>query len=220
MTASSIDALELLEDQHREILDLFDELAETDDLDDRRELFNLLADKLAAHTSIEEKLFYPTVLTDDTEDMLLEATEAHLAAKRVLADMLELEPDDDHFNAKLAVLSDLVRHHAKDEEEAKLFPLVRESFGADELAASAASCRSCSTRSSPTSRACTSPQRRAKPRACDPAARSERRTPADLRRHVARTRSPVMRTGAAEVTPPDSRASREAIDHGDPAERG
>ena len=37
-----------------------------------------LADKLAAHAAIEEKLFYPAVMTDDTEDKLLEATEEHL----------------------------------------------------------------------------------------------------------------------------------------------
>jgi hypothetical protein len=134
MTAS-IDALELLEDQHREILDFFDELSETDDLDHKRELFTLLADKLAAHTAIEEKLFYPTVFTDDTEELLLEATEAHLAAKRILADLLELEPDDERFDAKLTVLADTFRHHAKDEEEDRLFPIVRETFGGEELAA-------------------------------------------------------------------------------------
>jgi len=131
----SIDALDLLEQQHQEIFDLFDGIDDADDLDDRRELFCQLADKIAAHTAIEEKLFYPSVLTDDTTRLLLEATEEHLAAKRVLADLLDLEADDDHFEPKLVVLRDLLVHHARDEEEDKLFPLVREALDEGELAA-------------------------------------------------------------------------------------
>src|SRR3569623_3054966 len=99
------------------------------------ELFQLLADKIAAHSSIEEKLFYPTVMTDDTEEQLLEATEEHLAVKRVLADMLAMAPTDDRFDAKLSVLKEEIRHHARDEEEGKLFPKVRRMMDKDELAA-------------------------------------------------------------------------------------
>jgi hemerythrin superfamily protein len=131
----TINALELLTEQHQEVLDLFEEIEDSEDLDDKRELFAQIADKLAAHATIEEKLFYPSVLDDDTEKQLLEATEEHLAAKRVLADLLELEADDDHFDAKLNVLKELVRHHAKDEEEGKLFPIVREMLDDEELAA-------------------------------------------------------------------------------------
>ena len=55
--------------------------------------------------------------------------------KRLLADMMTLEPDDDHFDAKLKVLKENVRHHAHDEEEDKLFPQVKKMFSEDELAA-------------------------------------------------------------------------------------
>lgn len=48
--------------------------------------------------------------------------------------MMALGPDDEHFDAKLKVLKENVRHHAHDEEEDKLFPQVKKMFSADELA--------------------------------------------------------------------------------------
>ena len=131
----TIDALELLKSQHDEVEALIGQIEDSDDGEEKMELFQELADKLAAHSTIEEKLFYPTVMTDQTEEQLLEATEEHLAVKRVLADMLEMEASDDRFDAKLSVLKEQVRHHARDEEEGKLFPKVRRMFDADERAA-------------------------------------------------------------------------------------
>ena len=129
------DALELLREQHEEVEQLFQQLEDSDDADEKAELFRELADKLAAHSTIEEKIFYPQVLTDETAELLLDSTEEHLAAKRVLADMLELECDDDHFDAKLHVLKEQVLHHAKEMEEGKVFPIVERMLAADERAA-------------------------------------------------------------------------------------
>ena len=129
------DALELLKDQHDEVLALFDRIDEAADDDEKLELFTELADKLAAHSAIEAKDVYPSVLSDETCDLLLESTEEHLAAKRTLADLLDMSPDDDHWEAKLTVLEEQIRHHAKDEEEGELFPKVRGAFSVDELAA-------------------------------------------------------------------------------------
>ena len=130
----TIDALELLKMQHDEVEDLISEIEESDDGEEKMDLFRELADKIAAHSSIEEKLFYPSVMSDGTEEQLLESTEEHLAVKRVLADMLEMEASDDRFDAKLSVLKEEIRHHARDEEEKKLFPKVRRMFTREELA--------------------------------------------------------------------------------------
>jgi hemerythrin superfamily protein len=130
----TINALELLTQQHDEVDELIAQIEDSDDGAEKQQLFEDLADKLAAHATIEEKLFYPSVMTDDTEDQLLEATEEHLAVKRVLADMLAMEVTDDRFDAKLTVLKEEVRHHARDEEEGKLFPKLRKMFSQDELA--------------------------------------------------------------------------------------
>ncbi len=133
--ADIIDALDLLQSQHEEVESLIEQIESSDDDDERRELFEELADKLAAHSAIEEKLFYPSVMAEDTRDELIESVEEHLAMKRLLADLLELAVDDEHFDAKLSVLKEQIRHHVHDEEEACLFPQVRSMLGEDELAA-------------------------------------------------------------------------------------
>jgi len=130
-----LDALELLMDQHEEVEGLIEQLEDTDDSGEKAELFRELADKLAAHSAIEEKIFYPAVMGDRTREQLVEATEEHLSVKRLLADMMTLDVADEHFDAKLTVLKEQIRHHAHDEEEDHLFPIVRKQFSRDELAA-------------------------------------------------------------------------------------
>ena len=130
----TIDALELLRSQHEEVEALIGKIERADG-DHKAELFAELADKLAAHSEIEEKMFYPAVKDRSTEEQLLESVEEHLAVKRVLADMLELDADDDEFAAKLSVMKEEIRHHAHDEEADKLFPKVKTLMSADELAA-------------------------------------------------------------------------------------
>jgi hypothetical protein len=102
---------------------------------DRAALFTQLADKLAAHATVEEKLFYPSVMTAETKDLLMESTEEHLEIKRLLADMMQTKLDSDTFAAKLAVLKENVSHHAHEEEERKLFPIIRKELDVDQRAA-------------------------------------------------------------------------------------
>lgn len=132
---STVDVLELLESQHEEVESLIEAIEGSDDAGEKRTLFQELADKLAAHSTMEEKLFYPSVMHASTRELLIESTEEHLAVKRILADMMELSPDDEHFAAKLTVLKEMLRHHAHDEEEDELFPKVRKLLDADERAA-------------------------------------------------------------------------------------
>jgi hypothetical protein len=70
-------------------------------------------------------VFYPTVRAPETEDLVLESIEEHKAMKRTLLDLAEVPAGDETFQAKLATLKELVVHHAKQEEERKLFPLLR-----------------------------------------------------------------------------------------------
>jgi hemerythrin superfamily protein len=135
MKAETVDALELLTAQHEEVESLIEKIENADDSDGKRELFIEMADKLAAHAAIEEKLFYPAVMAGQTREMLVEAVEEHLAVKRLLADLMLLDVEDEHFDAKLTVLKEQIRHHAHEEEEEKLFPKVRRMMGTDERAA-------------------------------------------------------------------------------------
>jgi hemerythrin superfamily protein len=131
----TIDVLELLESQHAEVEQLIDDIENADG--DSAALFAELADKIAAHSTVEEQIFYPAAMYPETSDILHESVEEHLAVKRLLADMLALDPeaDEDIFCAKLGVLKDLISHHAHEEEEGELFPILRRLMTEDERAA-------------------------------------------------------------------------------------
>lgn len=132
---NTTNALELLMSQHEQVETLIEDIENAEDPSEKSVLFEALADQLAAHATIEEKLFYPAVMHESTRELLVESTEEHLSVKRLLADMMELDPDDERFDAKLMVVRDQVVHHAHEEEENTLFPLVRKFFDEDDLAA-------------------------------------------------------------------------------------
>src|SRR5512133_899719 len=100
-----MNAVELLEKQHREVEDLFDEFEEAGEraTKTKERLCREISDKLAVHAEIEEKLFYPEAKQENTEEILRESVEEHLAMKRILADLLETEPDDEQFDARVKV---------------------------------------------------------------------------------------------------------------------
>lgn len=133
-TAEDLDALDLLRAQHRAVDRLFREIQSATGTS-KATSFRELADMLAVHATIEEWIFYPGVRTAETEELLAESTEEHLALKRTLADMLDEDVAGEVFDAKLSVLQEQVHHHAIEEEEAKLFPKVRAATDEDYRAA-------------------------------------------------------------------------------------
>jgi len=128
-----MDAIEMLEEQHADVEDLFDEL-EGADASDKQDLFDELADTLAVHAAIEELHFYPAVKAQRTEDILLESLEEHLTIKRLLADLIQLDPRNELFEPKLKVLKEQVQLHVKEEEDG-LFPKVRKILDRKQLVA-------------------------------------------------------------------------------------
>jgi hemerythrin superfamily protein len=126
-----VNAIDLLKQQHREAKELFEKIEKAGP-DEKERLFDQLADALAVHAAIEEQHFYPATKDSRTEELLQEAVEEHLSVKRIIADLLEMEPDDAQFDAKITVLREQVEHHVE-EEETELFPKVRKIHSKDEL---------------------------------------------------------------------------------------
>ncbi|GAC1336353.1 MAG: hemerythrin domain-containing protein [Myxococcales bacterium] len=126
-----MNAIELLKKQHREVEDLFEKFDGAKG-PQQQAIAETIADKLAVHAAIEEQHFYPATKTARTEDLLREAVEEHLSAKRVIADILDCDPADPQFVAKVKVLKEQIEHHVK-EEEGELFPKVQKLFSKDEL---------------------------------------------------------------------------------------
>jgi len=129
-----MNAIDLLKEHHDEVKKLFKQYEKlADHADEKRQaLFEAIADRLSAHATIEEMYFYPAVKAADTEDLLREAAEEHLSVKRILADLLELEPSDEEFDAKMQVVQEQTEHHIE-EEETDLFKKVRKLLSKEQL---------------------------------------------------------------------------------------
>jgi len=130
-----MDAIKFLKSQHREVEKLFAAIEKLGEraTKSRVRLFEQLADALALHATIEEKIFYPSAHFDKTEDILFESLEEHLAVKRVITDLMSCPAGDPTWKAKLSVLKEDVEHHVEEEEE-ELFPMVAKELGGDRLA--------------------------------------------------------------------------------------
>jgi len=129
-------ATELLRQQHREVAALFKSALKSDDPDEQMDLAEEIADKLALHAAIEEEIFYPAVReaigTRRGEQDVLEAYEEHHAVKLLLEELPDADPADERFDAKLAVLQEMVQRHVEDEEE-EIFPAAEKKLGKAKL---------------------------------------------------------------------------------------
>lgn len=126
-------ALEILKARHRKLAALFAEWDEATSFAARRRKLWEIADALAVHSAIEENNFYPAVRMRATAALLRDALEEHAEIKRIVVEMLALEPDDATFVAKANLLKEEVQHHVE-EEESELFPRVERLFTDDVLA--------------------------------------------------------------------------------------
>jgi hemerythrin superfamily protein len=128
-SASSRDAISLLKADHRQVEAWFEEF-ESARTDSRRQtLAQQICGALKVHTQIEEEIFYPAFLeaTKD-KDTHHEAEVEHDGAKKLIADIEASSPEDDYFEAKVKVLSEMIKHHVKEEEQrGGMFAEARES---------------------------------------------------------------------------------------------
>jgi Hemerythrin HHE cation binding domain len=129
-----MNATAFLKKQHKDVKGLFEEVLEAEDPESRRQLCEQIGQELMVHTKIEEEMFYPAVreLGEKAEEMILEAFEEHHVVDLVLAELPQLDPEDERFEAKMTVLQELVEHHVK-EEEKEMFKLAQK-IGRTELA--------------------------------------------------------------------------------------
>jgi hypothetical protein len=85
---------------------------------------------------MEEGLIYPAIRAGIEDDEVMnEANEEHHLVHVLIAELKELEPSDETFQAKFTVLGELVKHHVK-EEEGEMFPQAQKAkIGWEELKA-------------------------------------------------------------------------------------
>jgi hemerythrin superfamily protein len=112
------DAISLLKADHRQVEQWFEAFQKTRSDSKKQDLAARICKALTVHTTIEEEIFYPAFL-EATEDKNThhEAEIEHAGAKNLIAQIEKSGPDDDYFDAKVKVLSEMIKHHVKEEEQ-------------------------------------------------------------------------------------------------------
>jgi len=137
--AAAPDAIKLLKDDHRQVEEWFEEFESTNSGSKKQKLANNICLALRVHTQIEEEIFYPACREAGVElDMMDEADVEHDGAKKLIEEIEASKPGDDHYDARVKVLSEMIKHHVKEEErrggmfsEAKKADLDLEELGAE-----------------------------------------------------------------------------------------
>jgi hemerythrin superfamily protein len=123
------DAIALLKADHRQVEELFEQFEKARDSERKQRLAQEICNALKVHTAIEEEIFYPAFL-EASEDLDIhhEAEIEHEGAKKLIADIEDSSPDDEYFDPTVKVLSEMIKHHVKEEEKpGGMFAVARES---------------------------------------------------------------------------------------------
>lgn len=125
----SMDAITLLKSDHREVEGYFEQFEKARSADRKATLAQKICLALTVHAQIEEELFYPAFHEATGEDDLHhEAIIEHDGAKKLIAEIEAGSPEDDFFDARVTVLSEMIKHHVKEEEQrGGMFAKARES---------------------------------------------------------------------------------------------
>lgn len=116
--ASGPDAIKILKDDHKQVETWFDEFEKTNSGSKKQKLASQICLALRVHTQIEEEIFYPACREAGVEeDMMDEADVEHDGAKKLIAEIEAGKPGDDHWDAKVTVLGEMIKHHVKEEEQ-------------------------------------------------------------------------------------------------------
>ncbi|HTF16416.1 MAG TPA: hemerythrin domain-containing protein [Chryseolinea sp.] len=123
------DAIALLKADHEHVDEMFKSFEKIKGNSKKKtELVKDICAELRAHTTVEEEIFYPAVRAAlKNEKMLLdEADVEHASAKQLISELERMKAGDDHYDAKVIVLGEYIRHHVK-EEHSEMFPKARKS---------------------------------------------------------------------------------------------
>ena len=107
-----VNAFDLLEQDHREVEEWFDEFDELKDSDKKRrsELAEKICLALKVHAQIEEEIFYPRAREATKDDDLIdEAIVEHATVKNLISEIEDMEVGEELFDAKVRVLGGIDR---------------------------------------------------------------------------------------------------------------
>jgi hemerythrin superfamily protein len=119
-----VDVTRMLEADHRQVEDLFEQISKTQDGADRLPLIEELATALEGHMALEEEVVYPAMEPVTGAETVQEGETEHELARKTLAEMQRLAPDQPGFEGAMEAVKAGIEHHVQ-EEEGTVFPKLR-----------------------------------------------------------------------------------------------
>ena len=116
MTTKQQDAIALLKADHRKVEDLFEKFDKAKG-PKKKALADEICMELSIHATIEEEIFYPACKGKVEDDLLNESYVEHDGAKVLIAELTATTPHDEFYDAKMAVLTEEIKHHVREEEK-------------------------------------------------------------------------------------------------------
>src|SRR5579864_1141022 len=114
-----IDAIALLKADHRKVEGLFAQFQKARGAERKKALAEQVCLELTVHAKIEEDIFYRACKDEIDDDLWHEALVEHDGAKVLINEIEKGSPEEDFYDAKMKVLSEMIKHHVKEEEKKK-----------------------------------------------------------------------------------------------------
>ena len=112
----------MLREDHQKLKELFDQFGKTTNKSEKQNIVTAAIAALEVHATLEEELIYPAWKEHvDEQSLTDEALAEHHVVHLLIKELMEINPEDQRYNATFTVLSEYVTHHIK-EEEGKMFP--------------------------------------------------------------------------------------------------
>lgn len=133
-----MDAVELLKADHKKVKELFRKFESAGDraYKEKKEIAETVFMELDVHAKLEEEIFYPAVRAKgnkEDQEVVDESFEEHHVVDVLIAEMRKMDPKDDGYEAKFAVVMEMVEHHIE-EEEGEMFPDAQKKLGNEMMA--------------------------------------------------------------------------------------
>jgi hemerythrin superfamily protein len=130
-----MDVFKLLKQDHKLVKNLFKQLESSRPSKAREKGLQQLQQEISLHTEVEETIVYPRLREEKKlREVINEAYEEHHMATMLLEELMQTPIEEERWDAKLAVLKEMIEHHVQ-EEEKELFPKASKALKKDEIKA-------------------------------------------------------------------------------------
>ena len=114
----TLDAISLLRADHKAVSALFEDYKTASGSAAKQKIVAQICTTLSVHAQVEEEIFYPAFKAALKDQKLVpEAIVEHASLKDLIAQVEDMKPDGEMYDAKIMVMCEYVEHHVKEEQD-------------------------------------------------------------------------------------------------------